>query len=91
LQGAVEIDLKKQTLEVSVSSSEKHKSADTMSGGERSYFTVSLIMALWDAIDSPFYFMDEFDVFMVRAAKSTVQSGLGLNKSYSSCFLLPIN
>lgn len=46
--------------------------ADTtssLSGGERSYATVAFIMALWDCMELPFYFMDEFDVFMVNYIK----------------------
>lgn len=48
------------------SSSKRHASStSSLSGGERSYSTVAFIMALWECVELPFYFMDEFDVFMV--------------------------
>ena len=36
-----------------------------LSGGEKSFSTVCLLMALWDSVDSPIRAMDEFDVCMV--------------------------
>jgi chromosome segregation ATPase len=35
-----------------------------LSGGERSYTTLALLMSLGDALETPFRIMDEFDVFM---------------------------
>lgn len=37
----------------------------TLSGGERSFLTVSVLMSVWKCINHPFYFLDEFDVFTV--------------------------
>jgi chromosome segregation ATPase len=42
-----------------------------MSGGERSYTTLALLMSLTNSIDSPFTCMDEFDVFMDEKNRRT--------------------
>ena len=41
------------------------KDMKSLSGGERSFATVCFILSLWDAMESPFRCLDEFDIFMV--------------------------
>ena len=34
-------------------------------GGEKSYSTICFILAIWEAMETPFRCLDEFDIFMV--------------------------
>lgn len=42
----------------------KKESSDGLSGGEKSWTTSCFIVALWEAMETPFRCLDEFDVFM---------------------------
>ncbi|XP_020912192.1 structural maintenance of chromosomes protein 6 [Exaiptasia diaphana] len=53
-------------IEVNVELALKKANKDTksLSGGERSFSTICFIMSLWEAMETPFRCLDEFDVFM---------------------------
>ncbi|KAL8866922.1 MAG: hypothetical protein Q9198_008708 [Flavoplaca austrocitrina] len=40
------------------------REAKTLSGGEKSFSTICLLLSLWDAMGAPVRCLDEFDVFM---------------------------
>ena len=57
----------------------------TLSGGEKSYSTISLVLALWSQIHPPFRILDEFDVFM-----DSLNRRIALDQiiSYAKVFLI---
>lgn len=73
LQGHIDIDHDRKTLDLVVvpqHGSQNEGAKHILSGGERSYSTVAFLMSLWQVMEYPFYFLDEFDVFMVRRLKT---------------------
>jgi chromosome segregation ATPase len=66
--GKVTVDYKTSELRLNVqlAGQEGNKVKDTrsLSGGERSFTTLSLTLSIGETIESPFRAMDEFDVFM---------------------------
>ena len=44
--------------------SDSGRSAKTLSGGEKSFSQICLLLAIWDAMGSPIRCLDEFDVYM---------------------------
>ena len=73
-EGKVDIDHTKKQVALSVKMDSTNEVASSqvsnirvLSGGEKSFVTLSLIMATTHVIESPFFIMDEFDVFMDEA------------------------
>ena len=70
--GKLTFDYDNEELHIRVRAADKKKAraAIQLSGGERSFSTISFLAAMWEAIENPFRALDEFDVFMVRAARA---------------------
>ncbi|OCK84901.1 putative DNA repair protein Rad18 [Lepidopterella palustris CBS 459.81] len=68
-RGTLEISPMAKILDIKVEpditkNSDKGRQTKTLSGGEKSFSTICLLLALWDAMGSPIRCLDEFDVFM---------------------------
>lgn len=73
--GSLKFDFENKTLDLEVKPRDEEtarKDSKTLSGGERSYSTVSFILAIWKSIHMPFYFLDEFDVFMDKLNRKVI-------------------
>ncbi|KAF2278558.1 dna repair protein-like protein rad18 [Westerdykella ornata] len=68
-RGELKVDHKSQQLDIHVQpditvTSGAGRQTKTLSGGEKSFSTICLLLSLWDAMGSPIRCLDEFDVFM---------------------------
>lgn len=67
-RGRMLIDHVGKELELQVEPDDSNKQSGrqtkTLSGGEKSFTTICMLLALWDAMGSPIRCLDEFDVFM---------------------------
>jgi structural maintenance of chromosomes protein 6 len=68
-RGKLTIDHVAKKLDVHVEPDETNKSGKgrqtkTLSGGEKSFSSICLLLALWEAMGAPLRCLDEFDVFM---------------------------
>jgi chromosome segregation ATPase len=68
-RGHVIIDHKQKALEIKVEPdlskrSDAGRATKTLSGGEKSFSTICLLLSIWEAMGSPIRCLDEFDVFM---------------------------
>jgi chromosome segregation ATPase len=71
--GSIEFDHSNKTLDLVVqkdsSQASQTKDVKALSGGERSFTTLSLLLALGERLETPFRVMDEFDVFLDPVAR----------------------
>lgn len=101
--GRLEFDHKTHTLTIVVNPDSNSDAAAldinrdirTLSGGEKSYSSVSLILALWNAMNPPFRVLDEFDVFMDavnrRVSLENIINYAKTDRKYQFVFLTPLN
>ncbi len=59
------------------------KDPKSLSGGETSFSTMCLLLALWESISGPFRCLDEFDVFMDAANRKLSMQMLVSSSSLS--------
>ena len=75
-RGKLQIDHKKKEMDIAVEPDitrrdGKGRSAKTLSGGEKSFSQICLLLSIWDAMGVPIRCLDEFDVYMDAVNRNT--------------------
>ena len=78
-RGRMDLDHNGKELDIKVEpdiskASEKGRQSKTLSGGEKSFSTICLLLSIWEAMGSPIRCLDEFDVFMDSVNRSTTMT-----------------
>eukprot|EP00934_Nitzschia_sp_Nitz4_P001332 Nitzschia sp. Nitz4//scaffold133_size116822//74277//77815//NITZ4_003812-RA/size116822-snap-gene-0.17-mRNA-1//-1//CDS//3329535411//1332//frame0 len=87
--GTVEFDHTNGSLDLvvqkdSADSNSQQKDVKALSGGERSFATIALLLALGESLETPFRILDEFDVFLdTFSRKLAIESLIEMGKSMS--------
>ncbi|KAI8627546.1 P-loop containing nucleoside triphosphate hydrolase protein [Xylariaceae sp. FL1651] len=94
-RGQLLLDHKAKKLEVVVEPDKtrengRGRNTKTLSGGEKSFSSICLLLAIWDAMGSPLRCLDEFDVFMdnINRAISTNMLIAAARRSVGKQFIL---
>lgn len=94
-RGQLKIDHRNKKLDLKVEpddtkSSAAGRSTKTLSGGEKSFSSICLLLSIWEAMGSPLRCLDEFDVFMdnVNRTVSTNMLITAARRSVSRQYIL---
>ena len=94
-RGRVLLDHTDKELDIKVEpdlskSSDSGRATKTLSGGEKSFSTICLLLSIWEAMGSPIRCLDEFDVFMdsVNRAESMKLMIAAARRSVGRQFIL---
>ncbi|KAF5634067.1 DNA repair rad18 [Fusarium tjaetaba] len=94
-RGKIDLDHKARKVFLQIEPDETRKSSagrntKTLSGGEKSFSSICMLLSVWEAIGSPIRCLDEFDVFMdnVNRAISTNMLVDAARRSVSRQYIL---
>ncbi|PHH83875.1 hypothetical protein CDD83_2881 [Cordyceps sp. RAO-2017] len=94
-RGKIDLDHRARKVVIHIEPDETRKSSSgrntkTLSGGEKSFSSICMLLSVWEAIGSPIRCLDEFDVFMdnVNRAISTNMLVDAARRSVSRQYIL---
>lgn len=84
-RGKIDLDHRGRKVTIHIEPDETRKSSagrntKTLSGGEKSFSSICMLLSVWEAIGSPIRCLDEFDVFM-----DNVNRAISTNMLVSNC------